>query len=344
MCGIIIYKGEKRAINGLFEIATINKHRGDDDGFGYYDFTNKKLVKTMLEFDEVTSNKISSTRKDEVEKELKKRLPVVIAGLEAKTNFIAFHHRKASVGSAKYKNTHPMEVKRGVVYMQNGTVKGGDLLKRYLEIYDHIKFKNDTDTELVANFTEKTLDSFGYTETFNKITKLFKEIGVLVRIDKDKKEVIVLKDKSRTLYLYQSKKNILLISEPLFELKKFDKCFRLDYGIFKLSEDGFVLIGGVMEDVTEKISKYLEMKSGTIKCDGCDAGSPTIRVGDNKDYCLSCLTMIKPEELKEKPKKEILLSEGEGIEDNLKDVYYPKKKDRYQRSTICGYRSEYWDD
>lgn len=334
MCGIIIFQGKGKAgkgrtIKSLYDIAVINKHRGDDDGFGYYDFTNKNMVKTILKFSELEEYKVDRTGEKKLNEELTKRLPIVKKGMETWTNLIAFHHRKASAGKVALMNTHPITIRKNILYFQNGTIKGYDLLKRYLEIYDKIKFNTNTDTELLSQFTEKTMKDNDLLKTWTKITKLFSEIGVLVRIDKKNKEILIFKDRSRTLFAYEMDDNLLFVSEPMFEIKKFNRCLRLDYGVFKITEDKFEVIGGMMRDVTKRVQKHIKMNWGEFNCDECRGGGKTIRFTNNKDYCLSCITEMKAESLKEGKTREITVT-GESLEDNLKDVDV-KKKTKWQR-------------
>ena len=125
--------------------------------------------------------------------------------------------------------------------------------------------------------------------------------------------MIIFKDVSRTLYLYKIGESFLLVSEPLFDVKVFDYCYRLDNCIIKVSDAGIDIIDGTYKDVTETLLKYLNREKSNLKCDGCRTGClNTIRFGYNKDYCLSCLTSdMKLEGLEEVKKTKNTIIEYE---------------------------------
>ncbi len=290
MCGIVGYVGKETKIWNLFNMAYLNKHRGDEDGFGFYDFTNSKMTKSILELDEIKDNEISSTR-DDKKGTFKRRLSQIRKELDVKTKFTLFHHRKASCGGVNTSNTHPIKITKDIYYCQNGTVGGYDLLKRYFKIYNNVKYQGNTDTEVVSKFMEKVYKKEGVVGAYKQAIELFEYIGVVIRMDVKNNELLIFKDIDRTLFVYENKEGCLLISEPLPSIKDFDKCYRLDWGVFKLSEKGFESFGGKMEEVGWKIKHFIDKTTNNFKCDDCGVNNDrTIRAFDNKDFCLGCIT------------------------------------------------------
>jgi len=314
MCGIIIYKGNPIPRKALFNIARINKHRGEEDGFGYVDLTNNKVTKTILHLDEVEDIKLDTDRKDKKDiLKLNKRIIVINKELKEETEFMLFHHRKASAGGVHIDNTHPLKIKENVSYCQNGTVYSYWALRSYLRAFNNVKYSSTTDTEVVGKLIENLIDKkIPLKKIFKVITEIFDEIGVVIRIDKKKKELLIFKDEERSLYLYDTIHGFYLISEPIFELKKFNKCYRLDKGIYKLNEKGFRKIAGKKpKDVTEKLLEHLFKETKAFACDECKSKAKTVRIKDNDDYCLVCLTGDKDLEKEgKKKKKEITQLQG----------------------------------
>ncbi len=288
MCGIVGYVGKDKKIREIFDLAYKNKHRGDDDGFGYYDFTNSKMTRTLLDMDEVEDGEISLA-KDDKKGLFKRRLAILKKELKQTTNFILFHHRKASSGSACTSNTHPIKIRKDIYYCQNGTVGGYSLLKRYFEIYNREKYHTDTDTEVIAKFIENEYRKDGVVKAFNRAEKLFRWIGVMIRMDIKNNNLIIFKDDDRSLFVYEIKGDYLMISEPLPSIREFDKCYRLDWGVFQLNKEGLGVIVGEMNEVGNRIKVFIPKADGTFKCDCCGGdNNSTIKAYDTQDFCLGC--------------------------------------------------------
>jgi len=91
--------------------------------------------------------------------------------------------------------------------------------------------------------------------------------------------------------MYEGKESILFISEPQPNMDNFEFCYRMDYGVFKFSENHFEMVGGKMEEVGQKILKYIKDAKGFSKCNKCRIdNNKTVEVKWGVDYCLSCLT------------------------------------------------------
>ena len=316
MCGIVIWQGKEVPIKTLFDCAVINNHRGEEDGFGYIDFTNNKVSKTILHFDEIVKGVLDDKRDTDKPKEqanLKRRLTIVKKELYNKSNFVLFHHRKASAGGIHIVNTHPLKIKNNLYYCQNGTISDYWLLRKYFQMFNDKKYKSTTDSEFVGMFVEDLMKKEKDLKKVHKILgELFYSFGVIIRIDKKNKELTIFKDDDRSLYVYHMEDGgILLISEPQFQIKNFKKCYKLVSGVFKLNEKGFTTIDGKIKNVTKKLLEYIEMKESDFCCDNgqCKCKN-TIRFGKLglKDYCLNCLVSSNQLEGVDIPVKSITTS------------------------------------
>ena len=335
MCGIVIYKGEEIPKTQILNYAILNKHRGDEDGFGYMDFSSNKLFRTVLSFEEICDGKIDDKRKDK--KGMNTRLTIARKELKKDTKFIAFHHRKASCGSVKTVNTHPIKVKKDIYYMHNGTIEDYWLFRNYMKLLHKKKYVGATDTEVIGKYVEDYLKDNNLVETQEHMVDLFQGFGVVVRIDKAKKEMIIFKDWARTLYMYKLGKNYLFISEPLFSIKDFDYCLRIESGVIKITEKQVKFIKSKFVNVTKRIKRFIDMEINEFCCDGCKNGSGnTVRFDGTsyKDYCLCCLTSGRKLENVDKITKKVEYEKKESINNIgsydyngqlIEDDYYNKR-------------------
>lgn len=321
MCGIIIFKGKSIKKGNIFDSALKNEHRGSEDGFGFVDLTNQKITRTILYLDEIAMNDLSHDRekwKTKYKTILRERLKKVREELNEETNFIIFHHRKASAGSVSLKNTHPISIRKNISYCQNGTIEGHWLLKNYLEQFEGKKYTTTTDTELIARFIEQCFkEKISLKKTYERIKKLFETFGVVIRIDKQKKEMIIFKDWDRTLFLYEMDYGHLLISEPMYDFKKFKSCKRLDNCVVKITEKSIRIVHGTYRDVTKKLKEYLKKnKSNAYQCDVCKHKSTTLRFEVINDYCLCCLLTrkgLKGVDIKDEPRESFNIYRSYGL-------------------------------
>jgi glucosamine 6-phosphate synthetase-like amidotransferase/phosphosugar isomerase protein len=309
MCGITIYKGAPTEISNIWKSMLEIKHRGEDDGFGFVDITNKNIVRSVLKLSEVKENKLEDRKfKKKTMNILRDRLKTIRTNLKVNTEFFALHNRKASFGNVATNNTHPFKMNKGVYYLHNGNVEGISLLKQYLKMECGNSFKSETDSEFLGWYVEQKLAS-GSSEL--EIFKMLDDLcvygfGVLVRIDLLNNDITIFKDTDRTLYAYTTDTSYLLISEPITTLKNYNKCYRLDKGIIKLT-NVLNLTKCICADVTEKLNFAISKESCDYSCDNCKSKAKTKRLWDNKDYCLVCATGDKDlkelEKLKEKINK-----------------------------------------
>jgi len=335
MCGIIIYKGKELKVKTIFDIANKNKHRGEDDGFGYIDLTNNIIKRTILTFDEIDKSDLDSTKrkdtKENTKKALKKQIEELKKEFEKDTSFMLFHHRKASSGGVHIENVHPFTVNRNILYCQNGTLLDYWLLRNYLKIMNNFKFNSTTDTEMAGKIIEMILKK---ENDLKKAYKLINDIlcyyGVIVRIDKKNKHITIFKDAGRSLYVYILEDNgYLFLSEPIFEIKNFKKCYLIEEGIITADEKEFKLIEGKKKDVTKKLKEYLEKGCGEFTCDSakCDSKN-TIRFKGFtcKDYCLHCLLSLDEKDLEGVSKKIKEKDDYINIEERLDDEKWVEKE------------------
>lgn len=260
MCGIVGYIGYKPyPINYFIELAHKQKHRGNKDGIGivYKEDNKLKVHKLMIKLKE----------KKKLFKEFK----------DIKSNYVFIHHRKATQGSVNLINTHPIQYKNNI-YIHNGTVDTYTL-KRFLEVSEHYKQITDTDTELLLNI----IDRFG----FNNARYIFEEIGVIIKLEKNK--ITIIKDDARPLYMYILSHGYLFISEPIADKTfEFKDLYYIKSGEMEISHNDLIIDGFyVLKNVTNKAREFLSKKIMEIKSDCCDVTKKCIRI-DGKDYCMDC--------------------------------------------------------
>jgi glucosamine 6-phosphate synthetase-like amidotransferase/phosphosugar isomerase protein len=295
MCGITIYNGIPIRATHVWNNVLQLKDRGKEDGFGYIDITNNIVHKTTLSLDEINNSEISMARIGLKEKD-KKNITLALNNLKLDMNkhteFIAMHNRKASCGKVNTQNTHPFKISKDIFYMHNGTFDGYELIKNYAIIMEGAKFSSNTDSEFLAWLVESEIKKgIKLDKIFDKINAIFTSgFGVLVRIDKKNKQMIIFKDVDRTLYLYKSDDSNLLISEPINSLTIFNKCIRLDKGIIVIQDKEINHVLCVSKDITNKLRESFKLEARNYKCDNCKNENNTRNVGANKDYCLACIT------------------------------------------------------
>ena len=287
MCGIIaiITKSGKEiqhTIQHGLAIAKENKHRGDKDGIGVIDVINKKIYKTILSIDELYDGEPAYQRRNELknyeqvkkmEESLKKWTNNI---LPIQSKFLVLHHRKASVGITNISNTHPFKIDRGIYYVHNGSVDGIYSLRNYLEVMEGFNFKSWTDSEVVASLFERFLRdrTLNFKDITTKLSEIFWSYGVLIRVDLMKKELLIVMDSVRTLFLYEFNDFMVIMSEPIMVdafNEKFNNLYMFDEGIYRIDEEsGITKIMGKITHQTKKAKKFLEHKTSNFRtCDCC---------------------------------------------------------------------------
>jgi len=294
MCGITIYQGIPIKIKEIWDTMLNIKNRGEEDGFGYIDITNNKIVKSIFSLEEIEKVKIDEKRKfkhNEKEKAIN-RIKEIKNNMLSKTEFLVLHNRKASTGSVCLENTHPIKINKNIYYIHNGSISGFETLKKFIEIIDGNKFHTKTDSELLGWFVENEINKkTSIEEIYKKLTSIFiYGFGVLVRVDKKNKEITIFKDTDRTLYLYKCKGSNLIISEPINTLLTFNSCIRLDKGIILLKNNKINISLCDSKDITETLRQAFIKEVREFTCDNCKGKGNTRNTWDNKDYCLACIT------------------------------------------------------
>ena len=309
MCGIIGYSGKVASASPLFSLMQEQKHRGEDDGFGFLDVNKKTIFKTLLTLDELEENKVDETKLDKHRKErnLKKDLKFINNLKSKRGGIMILHHRKASNGSVEIKNTHPFQIDKDTCYMHNGTTDDFEALRNYFELFEDVKCESETDSEFLGRFTENLL-SLGYTlsEALGAMEQVFYEVGVLIKINMKTKEIHILKDFFRSLYVYvlnDVENSILFMSEPSFKITEFKKCYRILQGVVHINKTNLILDDCTFEDITKQQRYYITWPVHEIRCDACSTLKPIIKVKFPKtrwnayDVCLDCLHQAwKPKE------------------------------------------------
>ena len=165
MCGIVGYTGGKKAKEILIEGLKSLEYRGyDSSGIALKSDKKLKIYKSVGKVFKL-EEKISKENLEE--------------------NIGIAHTRWATHGEATEDNAHPQRQGK-VTIVHNGIIENYKELKENL-INDGIKFKSDTDTEVVAALINKHLDN-DIIKTLNIVMKLLKgsyALGILID-DSDK--------------------------------------------------------------------------------------------------------------------------------------------------------------
>ena len=161
------------------------------------------------------------------------------------------------------------------------------------------------------------------------------------------KGMTIIKDDSRSLYLYNYDDFFLLISEPLRDLNGFNQCLKLEKGIFSLDENGFKKRNGKLRIITRELNEFLNsdrQESILIKCEFCDDTKYTQRFqGEEAEYgtildcCINCFLDGSYNKEIEKRKKQ-----NKSDKDNNKNndicpsqLMYNKNNDNYNNNYNC---------
>ena len=310
ICGIVgvITKKDtdtQHLLSDLFRHAKENRHRGEDDGIGIVDLISEKTNRSIFTFKELETGKVSSEKiKVLKKKERKKDSKILKQKLDelrntinnTKSKALILHHRKSSIGAVKLCNTHPFKVSTSVSYMHNGSIDGIYPLRNYLQYTLGYEFKSFTDSEVVSKIFEELIHSKDEDlktpkMKYDRLIDIFWFLGELVRIDLNKKELMIIKDNTRSLYLYEYDDFFTIISEPIQELNTFNNCIRLSKGIFTISQTGFKKKYGEVKIVTKELMYFLRCSMPNLddtKCDLCKDEKWVKRFTGNYDSSIDC--------------------------------------------------------
>jgi glucosamine 6-phosphate synthetase-like amidotransferase/phosphosugar isomerase protein len=342
MCGIIAYIGKKNeTIGNLLTNAQFNIHRGDEGlGIIYEEGENVSIRKVLYEIDEVINGElgkwrtIKSKRIGSIEttifdenkyKRMNKKFNKFSKEIRnTESNFIFIHHRKATYGDKVIKNLHPIKI-NNKYYIHNGTSWGIDAVRNYLEIFKGEEFNSDTDTEVISKLYNKLLDK--YENDKDKVYSTFSELvtngwGVLIEINPINKEVTIIKDELRTLWLYTLKDDSqILVSEPTPFIKNIKSLHKIESGIFTL-KDSSLYTRDYTEFAIKSHNWWKDAKDDDIKlkkCEICGTKKYTLSTWEcndhpykrkNEDRCFECFVENKKknkedsDEIKQQNKKE----------------------------------------
>lgn len=171
MCGIVGYIGNKKAQEILISGLKNLEYRGyDSSGLALFAKNKIEIIKSVGKIDNL---------EQELEKHDVSGYKIGIA-----------HTRWATHGEANVKNAHPHQV-GNITLVHNGIIENADILKEQL-IQEGIKFKSETDTEIIAVLLNKYLEK-NFIKTINKVMEILKgsfALGIIVKNDNDKLYVV----------------------------------------------------------------------------------------------------------------------------------------------------------
>lgn len=293
MCGIIGNHIDSKKSNeeidylSLVRAAYLNRHRGADDGFGIIDLDRGAPNKWLYTLDEIHHGSLLRSRGEKKQQvgivnyvgfdeayfnernEKFKKLATSIKALRSQS--VIFHHRSASTGDRKIKNTHPIQAKVGGqgLYVHNGSVFGALTLGRWLAREHGWEFDGETDTEVIGNIVEYLLKKNkgdGH-EVFDALVDVMYGWGVIVRVSKDYKTIEIFKDVTRPLWFYIKDGHTFYISEPLPEIDN-------NYTALYFMKEGYYKVGtpfdeDTFDDFTDSWKQTRVMWKKAVE-DGCE--------------------------------------------------------------------------
>jgi glucosamine 6-phosphate synthetase-like amidotransferase/phosphosugar isomerase protein len=219
--------------------------------------------------------------------------------LNIDSNLIVLHHRKASYGGDTLTNLHPIKY-NNKLYVHNGTALI-DGIRGWLELTSSYVPETETDTEILSLIYNELTKLFKTKEEiYESLTKIFPlGWGVLIEID-EFKNITVIKDNLRELWIYKNKNGITFISEPTPYIDSFDTVIKLDSGIFNIMEDDLVGTNYTAEVIEAKRiwtkENAIINEKVTSNCDKCKStniktiASYDTEIANSKDdLCFNCL-------------------------------------------------------
>lgn len=309
MCGIFAYHNQNEedlTYKSAISAAWANRHRGHSDGFGIIDLDRKNVFKQVYSLEEVKLKKLAKfrgeiplqvgivkyvgfdektwTEKNDKFQELAGKLQ------DLKSSNLILHHRAASFGDVKLKNTHPIPAgqkeKKTALYVHNGSVPGAINLGKWLELEKGWKFQGDTDTEVIGNLIEHlhTKHKGDGAKVWDDLHSLFPGgFGVVIRVN-EYNTVEIWKDNARPLYFYVKEGEVIYVSEPIAEISGYNCFYSMEEGYLNLNLNDAIYGEMFTEDVRfldmsvnlEVVRDYWEkaIKGGCkvekAKCDDCN--------------------------------------------------------------------------
>jgi len=192
MCGIFGYLGNKNSIKACLQGLKLLEYRGYDSA-GIASIKNGKLVHFKA------CGKICS---------LEKKVNIKNLNLDLAIG----HTRWATHGAATEKNAHPhFDNKLNIAVVHNGIIENYDVLKKSL-IAKSIKFRSDTDTEVIAQLISWNYRGNILQATIESLKELKGSLAIVV-IHKDHPDEIIGATRESPLAIgYDDKRSEVVIS------------------------------------------------------------------------------------------------------------------------------------
>ncbi len=220
MCGIVGFVGKDIKIEDLVIGLKKLEYRGyDSAGIAY---NNDKTIEISKKEGKI------EILKDHLSEDLNKKIKSGIA-----------HTRWATHGSVSDKNSHPHSgEKNEIVIVHNGIIENFQELKDEL-IENGVKFKSDTDTEVIAQVLEREYNGDLF-ETVRKAVKLFEGAYAIGVMHKDDPNTIIAARKGSPMVIANNGQTSILASDVTPILKYSKKVVYLDDGeIVKLKPEKY---------------------------------------------------------------------------------------------------------
>ncbi len=239
MCGIVGYWGNKNSVPILIKGLKRLEYRGyDSAGIAVLDNNNLNYLKR--------SGKVKILE-DAIEKS------------DLKGNIGIAHTRWATHGIPNDINAHPqMDVSESIALIHNGIIENHSALREFL-VNDGVKFKSDTDTEVIVQLIASIYNHNGLSLEDAVRAALQKVVGAygIVLVSKDEPDKLIAARFGSPLVVGIGEGEYFIASDaaPIIEYTR--KVMYLDEGEMVIISDGELTIKKIFDNtvVSKKISK-----------------------------------------------------------------------------------------
>ncbi|MBN3037366.1 MAG: glutamine--fructose-6-phosphate transaminase (isomerizing) [Candidatus Diapherotrites archaeon] len=234
MCGIIGYKGDKNAIDIVFQGIKRLEYRGYDSwGIATVDDQGMQIAKTVG------------------------RIQSVPEALEGVDSTIAISHsRWATHGGVTQENAHPhTSCDGGIAIVHNGIIENHKELRRELESKGHT-FKSECDSEVIAHLIEEE-QGRGFEEAVRHAALKLKGSYAFLAISKDSPLLIGVRHESPLVIGFKDGETFVASDVPAF-LEHTNKVMFLDDGEMVVTNSEVKVISTSTGEKVEKETRTVD--------------------------------------------------------------------------------------